>query len=141
MSEFDLPEAGSPVPDHVTVETPVDLATPMPVEQPTASAKVADPARSAAGRLGGKRAHELVELGRRYEAEHGLTPGRQRLKQLAQLGRRYEQEHGLRPKPVKRRRRTSAEAWEEFVTALSRVVKPAHRAAVEKLAAALKSEA
>ena len=99
-----------------------------------------DSARAEAGRRGGARFHELARLGRLYEEEHGLTAGRQRLKQLVQLGRRYEQEHGLAGKP--RRRRRKGDAWQEFVAALARVVKPAHRAAVEHLAVTLqRSEA
>ena len=78
---------------------------------------------------------ELVKLGREYEREHGLKAGRQRRRQLIQLGRRYEVEHGLRaPKP---RRRKKGDAWTEFLTALARVIKPAHRPAVERLVAAL----
>jgi hypothetical protein len=66
--------------------------------------------------------------------QSGMTAGRQRLKQLVQLGRRYEQEHGLAAKPRRRRR---GDAWKEFLAALARVVKPAHRPAVEQLLAAL----
>src|SRR5436853_1069534 len=84
-----------------------------------------DPVRSAAGRLGGQRVHRLAELGREYEKEHGLTPGRQRLKQLIQLGRRYEVEHGLASARPRRKKR--GDAWTEFVAALARVVKPAYR--------------
>jgi hypothetical protein len=98
-----------------------------------------DPARSAAGRLGGKRVHTLALLGREYEREHGLKAGRQRQKQLIQLGKRYEVEHGLRVAKPRRRRR--GDAWQEFLTALARVVKPAHRAAVDQLAAALRPAA
>ena len=98
-----------------------------------------DPVRSAAGRLGGQRVHRLAELGRQYEKEHGLKPGRQRLKQLIQLGRRYEVEHGLRPALARRRKK--GDAWQEFLAALARVVKPAHRPAVEQLAAALRQPA
>ncbi|HEX4612650.1 MAG TPA: hypothetical protein VH092_30930 [Urbifossiella sp.] len=91
--------------------------------------------RAAAGRVGARRVHELIRLGKEYESEHGLTPGRQRLKQLIQLGRRYETDHGLAaPKPRRRRR---GDAWTDFVAALARVVKPAYRQAVEQLAAAL----
>ncbi|MBF3368243.1 hypothetical protein, partial [Leptospira interrogans] len=60
------------------------------------------------------------------------------LKQLVQLGRKYETEHGLRT--VKLRRRKKGDAWQEFLAALARVVKPAHRAAVEQLVAALPPE-
>lgn len=90
-----------------------------------------DPVRSAAGRLGGRRVHQLAALGRQYEQEHGLKAGRQRIKQLVQLGRRYEIEHGLRT--VKPRRRKKGDAWQEFLTALARVVKPAYRPAIEQL--------
>ena len=54
-------------------------------------------------------------------SEHGLTPGRQRLKQLIQLGKRYEAEHGLQV--VKPRRRRKGDAWQEFLSALARVIK------------------
>ncbi|WP_439625513.1 hypothetical protein [Gemmata sp.] len=45
-------------------------------------------------------------------------------------------EHGLRA--ASPRRRKKGDAWQEFVSALARVVRPAHRAAVEQLAAALR---
>lgn len=92
--------------------------------------------RAAAGRLGARRVHELMKLGLEYEREHGLKAGRQRQRQLIQLGRRYEAEHGLAA-PKAARRRKKGDAWKDFVAALARVVKPAHRPAVEQLAAAL----
>lgn len=95
-----------------------------------------DPVRSAAGRLGGQRVHKLAVLGREYEKEHGLKPGRQRLRQLIQLGKKYEAEHGLRIATPRRRKKV--DAWQEFLAALSRVVKPAYRPTVEQLAAALR---
>lgn len=95
-----------------------------------------DAARSAAGRLGAERVHQLARLGREYERVHGLTPGRQRRRQLIQLGKRYEVEHGLRA--ARPRRRPKGDAWEDFLTALARVVKPAHRPAVAKLVAAMR---
>lgn len=101
-------------------------------------APAVDPVRSAAGRLGGKRVHTLALLGREYEKEHGLKAGRQRQKQLIQLGKRYEVEHGLRPATY--RRRKPGDAWQEFLTALARVIKPVHRPAVEQLIATLRSE-
>ena len=134
MNEYETPAAESPVTDTPVVETPVEATPPAPTPEPTAPV---DPVRSAAGRLGGKRVHHLAQLGREYEREHGLRPGRQRLKQLIQLGKRYEVEHGLRATPPRRRRR--GDAWAEFLVALSRVVKPAHRPAVEQLVAALKA--
>ena len=122
----DVPILDLPFPEPVAVpeNSPVD-AVPHPLHD----------VRAAAGRVGARRVHELIGLGKRYEQEHGLTAGRQRLKQLIALGRRYEQEHGLAaPKPRRRRR---GDAWTDFVTALSRVVKPAHRPDVEQLAATL----
>ncbi len=144
MSEFNLtepqvPVTDSPVTDDVIAAPAVTDSMPevVPAEAPEVPAPApVDPVRSAAGRLGGQRVHRLAELGRLYEQEHGLKPGRQRLKQLIQLGRRYEQEHGLAaPRP---RRKKKGDAWAEFLTALARVVKPAYRPAVEQLVAALR---
>lgn len=123
--------------------TPLPTVEAVPVEKqpvvaPEEPARVVDPVRSAAGRLGGQRVHRLAELGRAYEREHGLTPGRQRLKQLIQLGKRYEVEHGMRA--ARPRRRPKGDAWTEFLAALARVVKPAHRPAVEQLLAALRPD-
>jgi len=115
--------------DRVT-ETRDDQAV-----QPVATPPV-DPVRSAAGRLGGQRVHRLDELGRAYERERGLKPGRQRLRQLIQLGKKYEVEHGLRA--VTPRRKRSGDAWGEFLAALARFVKPAYRPAVERFAAGLR---
>jgi hypothetical protein len=156
VNEFELPAAPGPATDHtptnVTPESqpaPESAGEATPDAVPAADAVVpevhpetppapptVDPVRSAAGRLGGQRVHRLAELGRQYEKEHGLTPGRQRLKQLIQLGKRYELEHGLRA-PTPRRKR-KGDAWAEFLAALARVVKPVHRAAVEQLAASLR---
>ena len=133
MNDFDL--LAYPVP---TTDIPPQPATADAPADPEPAPRAVDPARAAAGRLGGRRAHELVLLGREYEREHSLKAGRQRLKQLIQLGQRYEVEHGLRPAP--RRRAARGDAWQEFVAALARVVKPAHRPAVEQLAAALRAE-
>lgn len=138
MSEHDtFVEPIQPVPD-LAVVLPEPLSSPeQAVEsQPTPEVPVVDPVRSAAGRLGARRVHDLIQLGREYEREHGLKPGRQRLRQLIQLGRRYEVEHGLE-KPKPRRRKKKADAWKDFVVALARVVKPAYRPAVEQMVAAL----
>ncbi|VTT99028.1 unnamed protein product [Gemmataceae bacterium] len=119
-------------PEAIEVERIVAAAGPKPL---AAARQPVDPIRSAAGRLGGRRVHELAVLGREYEKEHGLAPGRERLKHLIKLGKRYEVEHGLRAaKPLKRKQ---GDAWQDFVAALARVIKPAHRAALEQLAAAL----
>jgi hypothetical protein len=135
VNDFDLPAADLPVVDEPVSETP-----PPPVTVPVETVSVptpppVDPVRAAAGRLGARRRQELTELGRQYEREHGLTPGRQRLRQLIQLGKRYESEHGLRV--VKPRRRAKGDTWTEFLAVLAWVVKPAYRPAVEKLIAAL----
>jgi hypothetical protein len=128
----DTPVSDTPVDVSPVVEGPREVVAPAVVPTPPV-----DPVRSAAGRRGGERFHQLVQLGREFEREHGLAPGRQRLKQLVQLGKRYEQEHGLAVAKPRRKRR--GDAWAEFLTALARVVKPAHRAAVERLAAALRT--
>jgi len=113
--------------DEIVRQTPEMAVLPLPP---------VDAARSAAGRLGAERVYQLARLGREYERVHGLTPGRQRRRQLIQLGKRYEVEHGLRA--ARPRRRPKGDAWEDFLTALTRVVKPAHRPAVAKLVAALR---
>jgi hypothetical protein len=141
MSEFETPaDVVAPVHDRPVNELPTASATApeapaAEVPQPVVEVHAVDPVRAAAGRLGAKRRQELIEFGRKYEEVHGLTPGRQRLRQLVQLGKRYEQENGLRA--AKPRRKKRGDAWTEFLTALARVIKPAHRPAVEKLVAAL----
>jgi hypothetical protein len=138
MSEQDIfVEPTQPAPDlSVVLPEPTPPPEPTVEGQPAAESPAVDPVRSAAGRLGARRVHDLMQLGREYEREHGLKPGRQRLRQLIQLGRRYEVEHGL-AKPKPRRRKKKADAWKDFVTALARVVKPAYRPAVEQMAASL----
>ena len=132
MNEFVTPMTDSFPPERspVPMGDEVPVVAPEPTPQPQLAA--VDPVRAAAGRRGGHRVHQLAELGRKFEEEHGLSPGRQRLKQLIQLGRRYEVEHGLAAPKARRRKR--GDAWAEFVAALARVVKPAHRPAVEQLA-------
>jgi hypothetical protein len=145
VNEFNTPAPPVPVTDtppvsdaaeNVRVEAVAPAEAPA-TDVPPDAAPRRDPVRSAAGRLGGQRVHRLAELGREYEREHGLKPGRQRLKQLIQLGKRYEAEHGLRV--VKPRRRRKGDAWQEFLSALARVIKPAYRPAVEQLVAALRT--
>jgi hypothetical protein len=114
----------------------VPVSEPVAAVEPVAAGRAVNPVRSAAGRLGARRVQELVRLGREYEREHGLKAGRQRRRQLIQLGRRYEQEHGLAAPKLRKRKR--GDAWADFLTALVRVVKPAHRPAVEQLVAALR---
>jgi hypothetical protein len=142
VNEYEEPVAPATDAPSVTDASVVPAETTDPTDSPAAEASLeptppaVDPIRSAAGRLGGQRVHRLAELGREYEREHGLKAGRQRLKQLVQLGKRYEVEHGLRAPAAKRRRR--GDAWQEFLAALARVIKPTHRPAVEQLAAALR---
>jgi hypothetical protein len=141
VNESERPAPEAPVTD-TSPETNTEAlrAAPVPAPAPDNSAPEpipgVDPVRAAAGRLGGQRVHKLAELGRQYEKEHGLKPGRQRLKQLIQLGKRYEVEHGLRA--AEPRRRKKGDAWQEFLAALARVVAPAYRPFVENLASALR---
>jgi hypothetical protein len=135
VNEFELPVPQVPVENPPVPATDSVAETPRAAEVPATPAPAVDPVRSAAGRLGGRRVHQLADFGRLYEQEHRLTPGRQRLKQLIQLGKRYEQEHGLRI--AKPRRKRKGDAWKEFLVALSRVIKPAYRPAVEQLVASL----
>lgn len=146
MTDFETPAAPAPAAHTPANDESVTPVTAVPVDDAAAHeaavappAPAVDPVRAAAGRLGAARLQSLIELGKQYEREHDLTPGRQRLRQLVQLGRRYELEHGLRAAKPRRRRR--ADAWTEFVAALARVVKPAHRPAVEALVGALKGGA
>jgi hypothetical protein len=130
MNPSELPVAEVPALDKLVETKPVAEVTQTETALPTT-----DPVRAAAGRLGAKRRNELVALGRKYEQEHALTPGRQRIRQLIQLGKRYEQEHGLRR--AKPRRKSRGDKWSQFLTALAEVVKPAYRPAVTRLVAAL----
>jgi hypothetical protein len=99
--------------------------------------------RTAAGRKGALRVHELIEAGKRYEQEHGLKSGRQRLRQLIELGKLYEQEHGVQPPAPARKRRRLARAERSEVVAtllncLVRMAKPSFRADLERLAENIK---
>src|SRR5439155_8194418 len=59
-----------------------------PGEQPVQEPLAVEPNRHVeAGRKGARRVHELIERGRLYEQEHGLTRGRQRLRQLLEEGK------------------------------------------------------
>ncbi|MDB5311602.1 MAG: hypothetical protein JWO38_5804 [Gemmataceae bacterium] len=134
MNESDLPTTDTPLLINNTSDTTPTLAE--VVAQTTSLVPPVDPVRSAAGRLGGRRVHELAALGRVYEQEHGMKAGRQRLKQLVQLGRKYEAEHGLQV--AKPRRKRKGDAWQEFLLAFARVIKGEHRPDVEQLIAALR---
>jgi hypothetical protein len=142
--DHDTPADTTPVQDTPAAESPTPVLATAP-EAPAAesvqplgeAAPAVNPVRAAAGRLGAQRQQQLIQFGKLYELEHHLTPGRQRLRQLVQLGKRYEQEHGLSTAKPRKKRKRRGDAWTEFLTALARVVKPAHRPAVEALVAAL----
>src|SRR4051812_15273262 len=89
-------------------ESPVDAGTPPPTDAAPATKAEAEvrtaegmrPGESdgngvdegrrwhvQAGRKGACRVHQLIQEGRLYEQEHGLTRGRQRLRQLIELGK------------------------------------------------------
>jgi hypothetical protein len=85
-----------------------------------------------AGRKGGRRVHQLMQLGLLYEKEHGLKRGRQRVRQLIQEGKLYEQEHGLSGTP-RRHRLGREQLVQQFLRALARMVKPSFRAKVTAL--------
>jgi hypothetical protein len=98
-----------------------------------------------AGRKGAHRVHQLIQEGRLYEQEHGLTSGRQRLRQLIELGKLYEQEHGLRPGRRKTHGQRLARVQREelldtFVQCLVRIARPSFRAKLERLVEALREE-
>ncbi len=120
-------EAGEP--HHEAPATPVD-GTP-------------EDWHAEAGRKGAHRIHQLIEAGRRYEAERGLKSGRQRLRQLIELGKLYEQEHGLHPVVRKSRgkRLSRMEREETLATLLNclvRIAKPSFRPELQRLAEVLK---
>ncbi len=101
--------------------------------------------RTAAGRKGANRVHQLIEAGKRYEEEHGLKSGRQRLRQLIELGKLYEDEHGTRPAVKERQRRRLSKMERDEVIAtllrcLTRMVKPSFRPELERLASVLSGE-
>jgi hypothetical protein len=98
-----------------------------------------------AGRKGGRRYHQLIQLGLQYEQEHGLKRGRQRLRQLIQEGRIYEQEHGLAPKNRRTRgsrstRIRSDQLLQSLCRILVRLSKPVHRENIAKMLQALEEE-
>src|SRR5205085_4246998 len=76
--------------EHHT-DRPEAAETPRAADQH--AARVDEPAPEAgdwhaeAGRKGARRVHQLIQEGKLYEQEHGLTSGRQRLRQLIELGK------------------------------------------------------
>ncbi len=114
-----------------------------PVEQPVQEPRAEEPNRHVeAGRKGARRVHELIERGRLYEQEHGLTRGRQRLRQLLEEGKLYEQEHGLSTRGRKSRgkRLSSEQALRRFLDSLLRIVKPSYRPHLLRLIETLQVE-
>jgi hypothetical protein len=137
-------------PEPVTVDTPVTAAptTPAaelpPAVQSNGHAETLSDRHVQAGRKGAHRVHQLIQLGRLYEKEHGLKRGRQRLRQLLELGKLYEKEHGLRPSfPRKRSPRLSrlgrTEVLETLLHCLLRMAKPSFRTELQQLVEALKA--
>jgi hypothetical protein len=132
---------------HTPDSRPAENEVPAPTEAPTADAAVESTNGTAsevrgwhaeAGRKGAHRVHQLIQEGKLYEQEHGLTSGRQRLRQLIELGKQYEQEHGLQPgQPRKVRERLSRMEREEtlatFLQCLLRIAKPSFRAELLRL--------
>ena len=136
--------ATEPLPGASPVEhTTPPAATNGEVHEVNGTTVDAEPAgrwHAEAGRKGAHRVHQLIEAGRRYEQEHGLKRGRQRLRQLIELGKLYEEEHGLRPARTKRQRLSRAERQDVVATllrCLHRIAKPAYRAEIARLVAAL----
>ncbi len=122
---------------------------PAPVEPervPSQNGSGAEPWQARAGREGARRIHQLIEEGRLYEKEHGLTRGRQRLRQLIELGKRYEQDHGLRPARARKRgqrlsRLGRQELMATLLQCLLRIARPSFRDDLTRLVEALEREA
>jgi hypothetical protein len=98
-----------------------------------------------AGRKGARRVHQLIELGKLYETEHGLKRGRQRLRQLIEQGKLYEKEHGVRTGRKERRGKRLARMDRDQLLAtllqcLVRIAKPSFRTELLRLAEALRVE-
>jgi hypothetical protein len=141
MAEYEDRVGG---PEHDIVPHPAIDTAEARNDVPAESANEADHQdwHAEAGRKGAHRIHQLIEAGRRYEAEHGLKSGRQRLRQLIELGKLYEQEHGLRPSARKARgkRLSRMEREETLATLLDcliRIAKPSFRPELQRLAEVL----
>ncbi len=140
MSEYEDRVEG---PEHDIVPHPAVNAAEAHHAAPAESANgTHEDWHSEAGRKGAHRIHQLIESGRRYEAEHGLKSGRQRLRQLIELGKVYEQEHGLHPVARKGRgkRLSRMEREETLATLLNclvRIAKPSFRPELQRLAEGL----
>jgi hypothetical protein len=93
-----------------------------------------------AGRKGAERLRLLIQEGKLYEQEHGLTRGRQRIRQLIQEGKLYEKEHGLRPARARARRVSNDQLLTSFFHLLVRVARPNLRNRIARLVQALEQE-
>src|SRR5262245_38642821 len=125
-------------PEKDIVPHPAVDAVEQHIEAPVGPANDTQDWHAEAGRKGAHRIHQLIEAGRRYEAEHGLKSGRQRLRQLIELGKLYEQEHGLHQAAPKRRgkRLSRMEREETLATLLDclvRIAKPSFRPELPRL--------
>jgi hypothetical protein len=143
-----VPTTDSPA---VQSETPGELfpteptAESVPAVEANGTAHEGPTWRNEAGRKGARRIHQLIEAGKLYEQEHGLTSGRQRLRQLIGLGKLYEKEHGRGPARKERKGgRLSRSDRDELVATLLeclvRIAKPSFRPELSKLAEALSPE-
>jgi hypothetical protein len=137
-----IPEEASSV--ETTPAAPEVVATANGVPAAGADGTVADGSKrhADAGRKGAQRVHQLMELGKLYEKEHGLKRGRQRLRQLIELGKLYEKEHGARTgrkerwgKRLPRVKRD--ELLATLLLCLVRLAKPSFREELVRLAEAL----
>lgn len=138
MSEFE--------PNPVTKAESVNEANPPVVPEPAAEVTNRTDAghwHAEAGRKGARRRHQLIQAGRLYEKEHGLTKGRQRVRQLIEQGKLYEQEHGLHPTRQRRGRLSRAERDNLLATllrCLTRLAKPSFRGELIRLVESLPPE-
>jgi hypothetical protein len=136
-----LPPASAPVPDQTLPANVLPAPQEIPALGPATNGTVnGNGTRSTrhveAGRKGARRVHQLIQEGRLYEQEHGLTRGRQRLRQLLQQGKLYEQEHGLSPRR-RTRRVSSDQVVRRLLDALVRIARPSYRAHLLRLIEAL----
>jgi hypothetical protein len=127
-------------------QIPAPPASVEPEQAPTSNGHVEERWQARAGREGARRVHQLIQEGRLYEKEHGLTRGRQRLRQLIELGKRYEQEHGLRPVHAKKRgqrlsRLGRHELMATLLQCLQRIARPSFRSELSRLVEAMEREA
>ena len=138
MRAIATPDGREPRPNFEAVPSSQDADTAVPSATVGEEGPDTRRRRSEAGRKGGHRVHQLLEAGRLYEKEHGLTSGRQRLRQLIELGKLYEQEHRLRPRvagkrPVRMSRTQRKELLGTLVQCLIRIAKPSYRAELSRL--------